>query len=125
MNVYDIAHQLARALRNSEEYQKFLEARSRVEADPKNKEMLRDYRRSQWEFQKARLLGKELGEEEKERVKRLTELVNLNPTLSELFSCEMRFARLMADIQKILIDAIPEWAEITKETLAGESGEES
>ncbi len=125
MNVYDLAHQLARALRRSEEYQKFLEARSRVEADPKNKEMLRDYRKSQWEFQKARLLGRELGEEEKERVRRLAELVNLNPTLQELFSCEMRFARLVADIQKILVDAIPEWAEITKETLAEESGKES
>ena len=49
MNPYDQAHELARGLKASGEYRAWLEARKQIEADPKNKEMLNELRRLQWE----------------------------------------------------------------------------
>lgn len=115
MNVYDCAHELARALRESDEYRALKEARSRLEADPTNKGMLLEFRRWQWELEAERALGKEVDEQKVKRLQQLAELVNNNPTLREYLAVEFRFARLMTDIQKILSDALTEWSEFASE----------
>ncbi len=109
MNAYDQAHELARTLKASEEYRVFLDARKRLETDPKNKEMLDDLRRLQWEMEMAQAMGKEVDEAKKTQASQLIQLVNLNPTLKDYLGAEYRFAQLMADIQKILADALNEW----------------
>lgn len=111
MNAYDRAHELARALKESEEYRALKEARKRLEADPTNKEMLLEFRRGQWEFEAERALGKDVDEQKVKRLEQLAELVNHNPTLREYLTAEFRFARLMTDVQKILTDALTEWSE--------------
>ena len=60
MNPYDHAHNLARALKESSEYRGLLEAKKKLEADPKNKEMLLDFRRCQWEMEKPKPFKKKL-----------------------------------------------------------------
>ena len=39
MNVYDCANELAKAMRESQEYKKLKEAKAALEQDPKGKEM--------------------------------------------------------------------------------------
>jgi len=111
MNAYDRAHELARALKESDEYRALKEARQRLEADPTNKEMLLEFRRGQWELEAERALGKEVDEQKVKRLEQLAELVNHNPTLRDYLGAEFRFARLMTDVQKILADALTEWYE--------------
>lgn len=117
MNVYDHAHGLARALKESGEYQGLLEAREKLESDPKNKEMLLDFRRCQWEMEKARVLEKDVDELTKHRFQQLAELVAANSTIQEYFAAEYRFGQVMADIQKILADALSEWFRANAEIL--------
>ncbi|NPV29619.1 MAG: YlbF family regulator [Firmicutes bacterium] len=120
MNVYDRAYELARALKKSDEYRALLEARARVEEDPKNKEMLLEFKKRQLKIQKERLLGREVDEAELRRLEQLSELVNLNPTLKEFLSAEFRFTRLMGDIQKILSEPLSEWLQMTEEMFGSE-----
>lgn len=120
MNVYDRAYELARALKKSDEYRALLEARARVEEDPKNKEMLLEFKKRQLKIQKERLLGREVDEAELRRLEQLSELVNLNPTLKEFLSAEFRFTRLMGDIQKILSEPLSEWLQMTEEMFRSE-----
>jgi cell fate (sporulation/competence/biofilm development) regulator YlbF (YheA/YmcA/DUF963 family) len=42
-------------------------------------------------------------------MQQVSELVNLNPTLRDHLGAEYRFTQLMADVQKILADALNEW----------------
>jgi cell fate (sporulation/competence/biofilm development) regulator YlbF (YheA/YmcA/DUF963 family) len=109
MTAYDQAHELARALKTSGEYRAFLESRKQLEADPKNKEMLSEMRRLQWEIETDRALGRELDKNKEQRIQQVAQLVNLNPALRDYLSTEYRFAQLMTDIQKILADALNEW----------------
>jgi cell fate (sporulation/competence/biofilm development) regulator YlbF (YheA/YmcA/DUF963 family) len=120
VNVYDCAYELARALKESEEYKKLLEARARVDADPKNKQMFLDFRKCQWEIQKAKALGKDVDENQLRRFEQLADLVNLNPVVKELIAAEFRFSRLMADIQKILVSTLSEWSQMAGEVLGGD-----
>ncbi len=109
MNAYDQAHELARALKASGEYRAWLDSRKQLEADPKNKEMLNEMRRLQWELEMDRVMGREADADKKQRMQQVSELVNLNPTLRDHLGAEYRFTQLMADVQKILADALSEW----------------
>jgi len=120
MNIYDRAHELARALKKSEEYQALLEARARVEEDPKNKQMLLEFKRCQWEIQKGRVLGKEIDEAQLRRLEQLSGLVNLNPTLKDFLNAEFRLTRLIGDIQKILSEPFSEWVQMAEEMFGDE-----
>lgn len=109
MNVYDEAHNLARMLKISDEYRNLLDAKKQLDADAKNKEMLNDLRRLQWEVETDRALGKEVDAAKQQRLEQLFQLVSFNPALKDYMSAEYRFARMMGDVQKILSDALSEW----------------
>jgi cell fate (sporulation/competence/biofilm development) regulator YlbF (YheA/YmcA/DUF963 family) len=109
MNAYDQANELARALKTSGEYRAWLDSRKQLEADPKNREMLNDMRRLQWELEMDRAMGREADAGKTQRLQQVSDLVSLNPTLRDHLGAEYRFAQLMADIQKILADALNEW----------------
>ena len=109
MNAYDQAHELARSLKDSSEYRAWMDSRKQLEADPKNKEMLNEMRRLQWELEMDRAMGRETDADKKQRMQQVSELINLNPTLRDHLGAEYRFAQLMSDVQKILADALNEW----------------
>jgi cell fate (sporulation/competence/biofilm development) regulator YlbF (YheA/YmcA/DUF963 family) len=109
MNPYDQAHELARGLKASGEYRAWLESRKQIEADPKNKEMLNELRRLQWELEMDKALGREVNTDKQQRLQQVTGLVSLNPALQDYLGAEYRFAQLMADVQKILAEALNEW----------------
>jgi cell fate (sporulation/competence/biofilm development) regulator YlbF (YheA/YmcA/DUF963 family) len=111
MNVYDQAHNLARALRESEEYKLLLQARRSLDTDAKNKEMLVNFRKLQWELEEQKALGKDVPEDKLHQMEQLGQLVSINPSLKNYLNAEFSFGRLMTDIQKILSDALSDWYE--------------
>lgn len=106
MEPYDEAHALARALTGCAEFKSYAAARERVMADPAKREMVVNFRRLQAEVEMARLAGQEVDKEKEEQVARLYELLRLNPTITEFLEAESRLGRLIADIQKIISDAL-------------------
>ncbi|MBC9783232.1 YlbF family regulator [Heliobacterium chlorum] len=109
MNIHDQAHQLARSLKNSAEYQELLAAKSKVEAIPESKKLLHDFRAKQWELQKATLSGQQPTEAQMQSFQQMASLISLHPPLQEYLMAEFRFSQLMTDIQKILSDAVKDW----------------
>lgn len=106
MEVYDEAHALARAITNSELYRSYVAARNKVLSDPNKREMLVSFRRREAEVEASRLAGQEVPKEKEEELRRLYEIMRLNPTVAEFLEAEARLARMVADIQKILADAL-------------------
>ncbi len=119
--IYDQAHQLARTLASSSEYQAFVEAKQKVSANEKTLEMLRSFRRRQMEVQTKKILGQEVSTEQEGELERMSEILGYNETIREFLAAEAHLARVIGDIQKILADAIPEWFEFAK--LLGTEGE--
>ena len=60
MNVYDEAHSLVRAIKNTPEYTQYLELKSRVSENPELTEMLNDFKANKLEIQKMKLMGGEM-----------------------------------------------------------------
>ncbi|HHV75716.1 MAG TPA: YlbF family regulator [Thermoanaerobacterium sp.] len=109
MEVYDLAHQLARALNRSSEYNDFCSAKAKLWSNKQNVEMLQNFRRQQLEAELAALKGEQLDPSKKQRLEESYHILSFNPTIMAFLEAEGRLARLLADIQKILADALPEF----------------
>ena len=109
MTAYDKAHELAKLLGSSDEYNLFKKAKYSLERDHENVKMLQNFRRKQLEIQMAQISGAEIDEEYIEQTEKLYEVLSMNPKINEYLNAEYRLSRMMSDIQKILGDAVNEW----------------
>jgi len=106
MNVYDEAHRLAKAIRDSEEYKDYIDRQGKIMAYENNKKMVDDFRVKAMEVQMEQLSGKEVSEEKLEQLRKLQDILMLNPDIKDFFISEMRFSQMITDVYKILEDAI-------------------
>lgn len=105
-NIYDHAHALARAVKESEEFKSLKTLQEQVNADPSTKTMLDDFRNKQMELQLKQMQGEEISEEEMDKTKKLFDLIQLNPTISRLLDVEQRFGVVMEDMNKIITEPL-------------------
>ena len=59
MNVYDQAHQLATAIKESEEFKHFDTSRKALEANPELDNAMKDFMKKQFEVQAQQMMGEE------------------------------------------------------------------
>lgn len=106
MQVYDEAHALARALRESDVYRTYLKAKEKVKDDPKADEMLKDYQDFLKQIQEKYLKGEEISKEEEEKNEKIKDVILLNPLIKDYFEAEHRLGVVLMDIQKIISEAV-------------------
>lgn len=104
--VYDSAHTLAHAIKDSEEFIKFRELESKVKGDDSLKSIIEDFQKRQLEMQAAQLQGLQPDEEKMAKLQELFSILSKDPTAAEYFQAEMRFNQLMTDVSKILGDVM-------------------
>ncbi len=101
MNLYDKAHELARALRESPEYAEMRAALAAAQGDADASRMLEDFRGRQAELQERFMKGEEPTAEEMERMEKLYKVIGLNAIVRRLFEAERRLAVVTEDVQRI------------------------
>ncbi len=106
MNVYNDAHRLANSIKKSKEYEEYLKNKEKVDSDEKTKKMVDDFRKKLMKTQMEHLSGKEIDEEEAEKLQNLEEVLMLNPIIRDYFMAEIRFSQLISDVYNIIEDAI-------------------
>lgn len=106
MNPYDKAHELARAIQESDAYRAMKVAKDTIEPDEQAKRMLADFHMKQIQFEQKRIMGQEPGEEEQESLRKLYEILQLHSELRDYLMAEYQLGILMQDVQKILGDTL-------------------
>lgn len=102
MNVYDQAHQLATAIRESEEFKHYDAAKKQVEANPELDRAIKDYLKKQFELQASQMMGQEADAEAFQKLQQLGAVLMQDPTAANYMQCQMRFTVMMADVYKII-----------------------
>lgn len=105
-NIYNKAHELVHEIKISEEYINYTNLKKSVYENEKNKEMLENFRKEAIEVQIAQMSGEEVEEGKIEKIKKLEEVIMLNPTLKEFMMAELKFSQIIQDINKIIADGI-------------------
>ncbi len=111
MNVYDLAHELAKAMADSDEYKGYLEAKKVVEADETNSKMVNDFHKMEMDVNAKQVTGQKPTDEEIKKINDMYQLISMNQTVKDFLDSEMRLSTMISDVFKIINDAIGEVAE--------------
>lgn len=106
MSVYDLAHDLARALKESTEYNQYLEVKKQIKEDSACEKMLKELEVLRFKAQQAYFSQKEMEKEDQERLSKLEELVSLNQTVKKYIQAEGQLSVIIQDIQKIIFQSL-------------------
>lgn len=100
------AEALAEALAECEEYEAFKSARDELDEHESAKIMLRDFQRKQAALQQKVLQGRQPTEAEVQSLQETYQLVTFNPYVRKVVEAEAAFSELLAEVQKILAEAV-------------------
>ena len=106
MNVYDDVNNLARSLRESKEYKEYKTAKDAVNADPDLKNKIDEFEKIRYEEQVLALQGEKQTEEKMKKLQDLYAILVKNPMVKDYFDKEVRFNVMIADVNRIIGDAI-------------------
>lgn len=106
MNVYDEAHSLARAIKESNEFLEFDKVRKEVEADKEVSEMIADMQKLQIELQTAQISGQQPPEDLMNRIQSLSTMLATKPLAARFMQTEAAFSVMMNDVFQIIGEAM-------------------
>lgn len=106
MNVYDQAHKLAQAIKESEEYKQYALNKESMEKNPEVSAMINDFQKKQFELQAKKMMGEEMSEDFMYQVQELYGIMMKDPIAAQYLQNEMRFSLMINDVYKILGEAM-------------------
>jgi len=106
MQVYDIANQLAKEIKESKEYVEYKRLKKEVYEDLETKAKLEEFEKTKYDVQVLAMKGEEQNKERMEKLQQMYAVLLENPKIKEYFDVEVRFNVLLADINKIIAESI-------------------
>ncbi len=106
MYVYDQANELAKSLKESKEYLEYKKIKEEVKSIPEMKEKIDEFEKIRYETQLLTIQGEEQNEEKMSKLKELYQILMQNPKVKEYFDVEVRFNIMLADVNKIIGEAV-------------------
>ena len=106
MNVYDTVNRLASEIKESEEYVNYKTAKQALNLNQDLKNKIKEFEEARYE---AQITAMQTGKNDEEKIKKMQNLyVDLiqNVEAKNFFEAETKFNILLADVNKIIGDAI-------------------
>lgn len=101
---YSKAYELAAEIKASAEYKRFTEAKANIAPGSAAEALIAEYRRLQLIAQADMVAGEQNGEN-LEKLRRMGELLHMDPAASEYLIAEFSLSRALGDIYRILAEA--------------------
>ena len=124
MNIYDEAYALAKALKESDEQKRLVEAEKALKTNPDAKKMTAEYLVLQQKVSYLQMMHeKDKAEKEYKKLQDMAVLVSNNELAAAYVQAFIRWNQMTSDINKIVVDAMTgEGMDIVKEALVEEKG---
>ncbi len=106
MNVYDTANQLAEEIKQSEEYATYKMAKEAINLNFELKNKINEFEKARYD---AQVIALQTGKDDESKMRHVQELYGeliQNQEASKYFDAEMKFNILIADVNKIIGNAI-------------------
>ena len=107
-NVYDAAHDLEQALRNSDEFSELKNIYTDVNNDESAKKMFENFRDMQLNLQQKQMQGIQPSQEEIQQAQQQMQLVQQHEKISKLMELEQRLSTVINDLNKIIMKPLEE-----------------
>lgn len=106
MDVYDKCHALAQAIKESKEYKEYKEIKKVVHDELHLKDKVEEFEKIRYEEQLLAVQGEAQNPEKMKKLQELYEILVKEPDVKEYFDKEVKFNVLIADVNKIIGEAI-------------------
>lgn len=106
MTVYDEVNNLAKAIRDSKEYKEYKTLKDELMKTPELKTKVDEFEKIRYEEQLLAMQGEQQSAEKMKKLQELYEILVQNPNIKEYFEKEVRFNVMIADVNKIIGEAI-------------------
>lgn len=106
MNVYDNVNNLAQSIKESKEYKEYKIAKDEMKKNLELKEKIDEFEKIRYEEQVLALQGEKQSEEKMKKLQELYTILASNPSVKDYFDKEVRFNVMIADVNKIIGEAI-------------------
>ena len=106
MNVYDGVNNLAKAIKESKEYNEYKQIKNELLEMPELKKQVDEFEKIRYEEQLLAMQGESQSEEKMKKLQELYEILVKNPKVKDYFDKEVRFNVMIADVNKIIGEAI-------------------
>ncbi len=106
MNVYDEAHNLAKAIKESNEFKEFDRIRKEVDDDKETSDMLKELTELQVQLQTAQMVGQQPDKDVFARFQSLNTMAVTKPLAMQYMQAQYALATMMNDVFGIVGEAI-------------------
>ena len=106
MNVYDEAHSLAKAIKESNEFKEFDRIRKEVDADKETSDMLKELTELQVQLQTAQMVGQQPDKDMFARFQSLNTMAMTKPLAMQYMQAQFALATMVNDVFGIIGEAI-------------------
>lgn len=108
MNVYDTVNKLAQEIKESNEFLNYKNYKKIIKDNPEVDESIKKFETLRYEIQISAMQGIEVNKDKEKELQELyTDLLN-KENVKEYFDAEFKFNILLADVNKIIGDAVKE-----------------
>ena len=106
MNVYDTANRLAKEIQESEEYKEYKKVKSEVMSNLDSKKKIEEFEQLRYEVQLMQYTGEKKDEEKTKKLEEMYTLLVQDEKIKKFFDLEIKFNVMIADVNKIIAEAI-------------------
>lgn len=106
MNVYDQAHGLTKAIKESEEYKQYQVVKEKIKGNTQLEQTLNDFKSKQLAMQAKQMMEGQMDQEALAQIQQLSMVLMQDPLAAEYLQCEMRFSLMINDVYQILSEVI-------------------
>ncbi|MEK4030961.1 MULTISPECIES: YlbF family regulator [Bacillaceae] len=108
VNLYDLAYEMEKSLRESPEYTALRKLYEEVNANEEARGIFENFRNVQMRLQEKQMTGQDITEEEVQQAQKTMALVQQHGLISKLMEAEQRMSVAIADINKIIMKPLEE-----------------
>ncbi len=102
-NSYDVAYDLEKAVRESNEYQTLKKLYEDVNADSNAKQLFDQFREVQMNLQQKQMSGAEITQEEMEQAQQQVALVQQHELIAQLMEAEQTMSVVIGELNRIIM----------------------
>lgn len=106
MNVYDTANRLAHEIQESDEYKKYKSLKEILMSQPESKQKIEEFERLRYDVQLMQYTGEEKDEQKAKKLEEMYAMLVQDNQIKEFFDLEVKFNIMIADINKMIAEAI-------------------
>ena len=108
VNIYDVAYDLEKAIRQSDDFKNLKQMFTEIQGDESAKRMFNHFRQIQLQLHQKQITGEEILPEEIEQAQKMVTLVQQHEKIAKLMELEQRMSILIAEVNRIAMKPLEE-----------------